>query len=156
MTLETAGIVYDVFRYGIVALLAALGIFAAIRRSRPKASRRDLMAGIVGLVVLVAIGLAASPAVVWLWTAGALVVGVGLGFALGSVRAPLAWVTAAAYVFVAIMALWGTGGAFAFGHAVLGLAVGFPLGQSGREMTGKRSGPAGDTAPQPSSGAPQA
>ena len=55
-------------------------------------------------------------------------------------RALVAWLIPAAYVFAAIMILFGAGGAAALGFAVLGFGLALPAGQGIRRLVGNKEG----------------
>lgn len=146
----------DVIRYAEIVKLALLGfvlllaLIKAIRRSRARVARRDLVVGIMSAVFVMVIGMVASDVVSWLYTAVLLALGLVIGLALGGVRPLVAWVVALCTVYFAIALMWDQGGSFAIGHAVLGLAAGMELGQAVMgKVRGGGPAPAPPAVPQP-------
>ncbi|MDA3936810.1 MAG: hypothetical protein PF636_08125 [Actinomycetota bacterium] len=131
MELADIGKYYDYMRYAVVAIVALFAVIVAVKRSKSRTARSDLIRGIIGIAVVVGMG-AVAPATSWPLVAILLVVGVALGFALGGIRPLAAWIAMPMYVFAVIMLLWDQGGAFAVGLAVLALGAAIPIGQGVR------------------------
>jgi NAD/NADP transhydrogenase beta subunit len=121
-------------RLGILAVVILLAVIGAIRRSRPKAARRDLLIGILGVAAVAIMGAVAS-ATSWLYVVVFLVVGLAIGFLLGGIRPLAAWIVVLTTVYFAMALLWDQGGSFAPGLGVLALGAGIPLGQGLRAKT---------------------
>lgn len=152
---EAANIFYWA-RVGVVVLVSLLSLVVALRRSRAKASRWDLVFGAIGLVGVAGIAIMAggSPAGLAVF-AGASAAGIAIGVLLVAVRVPAALLTAVATAFAAVMVLFGEPGAQSVGVCVLGLGFGVPLGQGLRRMFAARA--EGDAAPmEPSQSDPSA
>jgi hypothetical protein len=131
-------------RFGAVMLIAALGIGLALRRSRPKVARFDLLFGLLGVGLAVALAVILGLEFSWALFGGLIVAGAAVGALASGRRALVAWLIPVAYVFAAIMILFGAGGAAALGFAVLGFGLALPLGQGIRRLVGNKEG---DSAP---------
>ncbi len=131
-------------RFGAVMLIAALGIGLALRRSRPRAARFDLLFGLLGVGLAIALALVLGLEINWALFGGLVVAGTAVGALASGHRALVAWLIPAAYVFAAIMILFGAGGAAALGFAVLGFGLALPVGQGIRRLVGNKEG---DSAP---------
>lgn len=133
MELADVGRFYDYVRYGVVAIVALLAVVSAVRRSKKRSVRADLVRGALGLVAIVIMGVVAS-ATSWVLVAITLIVGVAVGFMLSGSRPLLAWLAMPTTILAAILLLWDRGGAFAAGLAILAFGVAIPLGQGVRGM----------------------
>ncbi len=123
-------------RFGLVVLVAVVSIIYAVRRTRSRVPRSDLVVGAVGLALLFGValfvGLPIDAAIIGVLV----VVGLALGWFAGGVRALIAWVTALAFVFAAVMLLFGLADAAALGASVLASGFAAPLGQGVRGLVG--------------------
>ena len=112
----------------VLVLIAVLAVFGAIRRSKPEAARRDLLQGIVAVIVVVAMGFISS-ATSWAWVGVLLVVGLVIGLLLGGIRPLVAWIIALTTIYFAMGLLFDKGGSFAPALGMLALGAGASLGQ---------------------------
>lgn len=130
-------------RFGIALVMIALAIIAAVRRGKPKSASRDLVLGVVGLLVVAIASYLAAPAANWVASGVCVALGLVLGFALAKPRALTAWLAALAMVFAAVMVLFGEPIAYGFGLAALALGAALPLGQGIRANMTKHPATAG-------------
>jgi hypothetical protein len=155
--MDKPAVIFYWVRFAAVLIVVIMAAVAALRRTQPHPARGDLTIGIIGLVGTAIVLFVGRPAANWMLTAGLFVVGIVLGFALAKIRAVVAWLTALALMFTAVMVLFGEPRAVGVGLAVLAFGTALPLGQGLRGLTAKNSAtaPAAETPSEnpPASGA---
>ncbi len=125
-------------RFGLVVPVAVVSIIYAVRRTRSRVPRSDLVMGALGLALSLGIALFTGLPLDAAITGVLVVVGLALGWFAGGARALIAWMTALTFAFAAIMLLFGLAEAAALGASVLALGLAAPLGQGARGFVSAR------------------